>query len=135
MFFIVSSFLTISLFYQIYISDEIIIPYGIHPFDICYTNPRLWHYIKTTYIVTFIFSYFIISNFLYTLIIKKFYLFFHTSTKKNNKIITHSLNSNSDLNLLIGLDENTNKNVYIPESRLYQNFLITGTIGSGKTSS
>ena len=30
---------------------------------------------------------------------------------------------------------NTNHDVYIPESGLYQNFLITGTIGSGKTSS
>lgn len=28
-----------------------------------------------------------------------------------------------------------NKNIFIPESGLYQNFLITGTIGTGKTSS
>ena len=37
--------------------------------------------------------------------------------------------------MLVGKDINTNHNVYIPESGLYQNFLITGTIGSGKTSS
>ena len=37
--------------------------------------------------------------------------------------------------MLIGKDLNTNKDIYIPESGLYQNFLITGTIGSGKTSS
>ncbi len=36
--------------------------------------------------------------------------------------------------LLIGEDLSHN-NIYIPESGLYQNFLITGTIGSGKTSS
>ena len=39
------------------------------------------------------------------------------------------------LNLLIGYDEKTNENIYVPEAGLYQNFLITGTIGSGKTSS
>ena len=37
--------------------------------------------------------------------------------------------------MLVGNDEKTGKNVYIDESGLYQNFLITGTIGTGKTSS
>ena len=37
--------------------------------------------------------------------------------------------------MLVGFDENSQLNIYIPESGLYQNFLITGTIGSGKTSS
>ncbi|MCI8444591.1 MAG: TraM recognition domain-containing protein [Clostridia bacterium] len=41
----------------------------------------------------------------------------------------------NSLQLLIGFDETTNTKVWIPESGLYQNFLITGTIGSGKTSS
>ena len=36
--------------------------------------------------------------------------------------------------MFVGVDENNSK-VYIPEKGLYQNFLITGTIGSGKTSS
>ena len=36
---------------------------------------------------------------------------------------------------MIGKDEKTNENIFLPESGLYQNFLITGTIGSGKTSS
>ncbi len=39
------------------------------------------------------------------------------------------------MSLLIGYDSKTNSNVIVPESGLYQNFLITGTIGSGKTSS
>ena len=46
-----------------------------------------------------------------------------------NKILER--NKNSDLNILIGTDLDTNRNIYIPESGLYQNFLITGTIGSG----
>ena len=41
----------------------------------------------------------------------------------------------SSLSLLIGFDKLDKKNIIIPESGLYQNFLITGTIGSGKTSS
>ena len=36
--------------------------------------------------------------------------------------------------MLIGKDLNGN-NIYLPEKGLYQNFLVTGTIGSGKTSS
>ena len=35
---------------------------------------------------------------------------------------------------MIGKDFSGNK-VYLPETGLYQNFLVTGTIGSGKTSS
>ena len=34
-----------------------------------------------------------------------------------------------------GYDAENEKNIYIPEKGLYQNILITGTIGSGKTSS
>lgn len=41
----------------------------------------------------------------------------------------------SKLNLLIGKDFNSKEDIFIPESGLYQNFLITGTIGTGKTSS
>ena len=38
--------------------------------------------------------------------------------------------------MLIGNDfSNPEVPVFVPESGLYQNFLITGTIGSGKTSS
>ena len=37
--------------------------------------------------------------------------------------------------MLIGYDDLAKSTVYLPESGLYQNFLITGTIGSGKTSS
>lgn len=51
------------------------------------------------------------------------------------KKITHSQKFFSSLSLLIGFDKLDKKNIIIPESGLYQNFLITGTIGSGKTSS
>ena len=136
---LVFSFFAIKLFYPLYIADEVIIPYAIHPFDICSKNPDLWHYIKITYIFTFIFSNLVFSNFIYTRFIKKiFNKSCSNNIKKNKKILSTSLSTNlnsSNLNLLIGFDSISNSNIYIPESGLYQNFLITGTIGSGKTSS
>lgn len=60
---------------------------------------------------------------------------FNLSHQRKKKIQNHSKNFMNSLQLLIGLDETTNTKVWIPESGLYQNFLITGTIGSGKTSS
>ena len=51
--------------------------------------------------------------------------------QKNNK----QKKDKTKLQLLIGYDKNKKCDTYIPESGLYQNFLITGTIGSGKTSS
>ncbi len=58
--------------------------------------------------------------------------------EKNSKNSLKNISSNnkfSELNLLIGFDKINNKKIIIPENGLYQNFLITGTIGSGKTSS
>ncbi len=132
-----SGILTIKTFYPIYTSEEIIIPYGIHPFDICSKNPQLWKYIKITYIFVFIFSNFVISNFIYVRIISNLFSRFHTSKTYNKKsnIKTHPKNFIDSLQLLVGFDETSNSNLYIPEAGLYQNFLITGTIGSGKTSS
>lgn len=43
--------------------------------------------------------------------------------------------NNNELKLLIGYDISTKEEIYLPKSGLFQNFLITGTIGSGKTSS
>ena len=44
-------------------------------------------------------------------------------------------NNLTELNLCIGYSDLYHSKIVIPESGLYQNFLITGTIGSGKTSS
>ena len=123
------------MFYPIYISDKIIITYAIHPFDICSKYSILWKNLKILYIFVFIFSNFIISNFLYNTIIPKLQYFKKTFNSTNHKQnVSHSKNFVNDLSLLIGLDRTTNSKVFIPEKGLYQNFLITGTIGSGKTS-
>ncbi len=118
-----------NVFYPIFVSDEIIITYGLHPFNICLKNPLLWKYIKIVFVFTYIFSSFIFSNFIFNQFIARFFI-------KNDKKISVFKNPKVDfskLNLLIG--KFNNENVYIPEKGLYQNFLITGTIGSGKTSS
>ena len=87
-----------------------------------------------------IFTNLIVSKFIVNIFIKK--------NKKSKKIEIKKLknidkdtkknkvnNNQKELNLLIGYDEKNKKDIFIPESGLYQNFLITGTIGSGKTSS
>lgn len=142
MFLLIFGFINFKIFYPIYTATEVIIPYGIHPFDICSKNPELWKIIKTTYIFTSSLSLFLIGHFIYTRIIlnvfnktknlksnirKKF-----NNSKENQK--SKSKNSQKSLSLKVGKDENNNV-IFIPESGLYQNFLITGTIGSGKTSS
>lgn len=133
--FLISTILAIQTFYPIFIANEVIITYGIHPFDICSKNLELWNLIKITYVFTFIFSNFIISNFVYSRILCKFKFFQPKKKATTNSSNTFPENFKNNLNLLIGFDEENNSNVYIPESGLYQNFLVTGTIGSGKTSS
>ena len=116
------------IFLPIFNAEEIIVSCGLRPFDICYDNPILWNYIKISFVIFYIFSNYIIIN----AIISRFKLF-----EKSVSNETQSINENhkASLQLLIGKDISSNKKVYIPESGLYQNFLITGTIGTGKTSS
>ena len=128
MFLLISVYWALKKFYPIFIATEIIIPYGIHPFDICAKNPLLWKYIKILFLFTYIFSNIIILNsfynkFIYNLFNKKI------PKKNNNKFDTNKLH------LFIGNDFYSKEKIIIPETGLYQNFFITGTIGSGKTSS
>ena len=132
-FLLICSFFAFKLFYPIFTADEVIITYGIHPFDICSKNPKLWYYIKIIYIFTFIFSNLVFSNFIYKRFISKFIISKFSKSKRHKE--SNLVPSKSSLNLLIGYDKENNMDIYIPKSGLFQNFLITGTIGSGKTSS
>lgn len=85
------------------------------------------------YIFCSLFSAFILGHTIYARFLIKFSLF--QTNVSHKKIESIKLTSNKDnLQLLIGEDLSHQK-VYIPENGLYQNFLITGTIGCGKTSS
>lgn len=122
-------------FAPLYQASEIIISFSLHPLDICYESPFLWKYLKNSFIFLYLFSNFISIN----IITSRINIFenikpnkFSSNSKENSKLLSHST---SNLQLLIGNDTLTNTKIYIPESGLYQNFLITGTIGTGKTSS
>ena len=113
------------IFSPIYRLKNVYISYGFTSFDICKKQPEFWNNIKIIFIFSNLFNLIFISNSIYS---KYFNL---TKVPKNNNLI---LNNKNNLNLLIGKDKNNNL-IYIPEKGLYQNMIITGTIGSGKTSS
>lgn len=112
------------IFYPIFVSDNIIISLAIHPFNICQKHPIFWFYFKIVYIVINIISSFTISFLLVSFLAKPIK-------------IPHKENyaSHTGLCLLIGKNISKDIDIFIPEKSLYQNILITGTIGSGKTSS
>lgn len=88
----------------------------------------LWIFIKVLFVV----NNFIVS----TIILKNICNIFYKSKKKilkNNKNVM-PINNIKDLSIVIGRNSK-NELVEIPRKGLYQNILITGTIGSGKTSS
>ena len=120
---IVSLFIMLLIFYPIFISDVIIFKYAIHPFNICQEQPLLWNIIKILFIFTYLFSNFIIIK---SIFIKLF-------PKKIKKEV-NTENCYKGLHLNIGFSDQNNL-IQIPEKSLYQNILITGTIGTGKTSS
>lgn len=112
------------IFSPIFNSTSVIFPYSLNNFDIC-TKPILWHYIKTTYIITAGFSTAVFLNYFAS-------KFFKKDTKKS--AVLSALIPSNNFSLLVGTSQSFSTPIYIPEKGLYQNFLITGTIGSGKTS-
>ena len=125
-FMIISFSLYYSIFYNIYISDNIIFYYAIHPFNICKEQPIIWNIIKNSSIIFYLFSNFIIGYFFSKFLFKEK----NNKIKKYNKEIILPFN----LSLIIGFNDKNNL-ITLPEKSLYQNILITGTIGTGKTSS
>ena len=95
-------------------------------FDFILEDSSLWHNFKILYIITLFFNSIVISNIFYSKFLSS--IFIRTHQTQENFI-------NSDgINLLIG-NSQENTPIYIPEKSLYQNMLITGGIGSGKTAS
>lgn len=153
------------IFNPIYKLQSVFIPYGLYPYDICQKQPMMWNFIKLIFIILNIFNLIIISNLIYSKLQKSqkfqkilessniFNLLFtniflidknysnnhnhkHNYTYNHNSLIQKSSNMINQNNLQLYIGTNTqNEPIFIPESGLYQNMLITGTIGSGKTSS
>ena len=185
-------FIGYTLFSNVLYSNSVIITYGINPFNICEKNPELWIYIKFAFVITYIFSSIIISNFLFRILtefiykfskfvksifikikpifklfsfikifnFKKLFSYFsnifcrfrnknrffsnseNIKDKSSNKLISLNkknllINSTkkSHLKIFVGNNFTSKTPIYLPEKSLYQNILITGTIGTGKTSS
>ena len=119
-------FIYFFVFYPIYLSNNIIIKFAVHPFNICEKYPEGWKLIKLTFVISSLISSFVISNIIYSFLFNKLPI----KKEKNNS----NNNSDSNLNLKIGRTLE-NKEIYLPASGLFQNILVTGTIGTGKTSS
>ena len=113
-------------------------------FDICIEQPVLWHYIKIAFIISYVGSSIFIFNSIYSIFLSiynkiehkkdKFKINKHKTTHRHSFLPSLIEKKSFNLNLLIGLDENGQK-ITLNEKSLYQNILITGTIGTGKTSS
>lgn len=113
-------------------------------FDICIEQPVLWHYIKIAFIISYVGSSIFIFNSIYSIFLSiynkiahkkdRFKINKHKTTHRHSFLPSLIEKKSFNLNLLIGLDENGQK-IALNEKSLYQNILITGTIGTGKTSS
>lgn len=114
------------VFKPIFLTSHLIIPYAIYPFDICIKAPIAWKCMKIIYCLCCYHVCFLFSNSIYSLIFKD---------KIDKKIKREKVKPTSGINLYLGNNAITNAPVYLTERGLYQNFLITGTIGTGKTSS
>lgn len=113
----------IVLFHEVYISNTIIIEFATHPFNIYEKYPDTWENIKLFHFIISFLSALICINMIYSSIFTKYQF-------KNKKTAVVS----DKLSLFIAND-NLGNPIILPEASLYQNILITGTIGSGKTSS
>ena len=113
------------IFYPIFKSNYIIISFAVHPFNICNKYPKFWYYFKVFYV----FILFISSISISYILIKSL---FKSKIETPNKS-THI--QKQTLNLTVGYSKVQNQDIVLTEKALYQNILITGTIGTGKTSS
>ncbi len=121
-------FLIVKFFNPIFEAKSLIFPYAVHPFDICTKIPTGWFYIKLFFKVTLIIN-------LLTLIYSFSSFLFPNKLKSKHKKIKFIMKKPKKLCLYVGNSFQDNFPVYINEKGLYQNILVTGTIGSGKTSS
>ncbi len=113
------------LFLDILTSNNIILNLGFKFLNFSIDAPLVWLNIKYLFI-------------LFSLISKFIYLHLILDTFFNSTLIKKIKNPNLDSNqlkIVLGKNSESNETIVLPEKGLYQNILITGAIGSGKTSS
>lgn len=91
-------------------------------------EPWLWQKLKAFYLIISSFNWSILLN----IIFEKSYNNFKNDA---DAISDNKLLDNNQLSLEVGINCSDNSKIVIPERGLFQNILITGTIGTGKTSS
>ena len=116
------------IFEPIFTADSLIFPYALHPFDIISLYPQTWNLIIKIYFLSLFISNIIIFNKIYNVLSYKLFPVF---TQK--KLLMEANEPSKNLKLLVGKQDSSP--IYIEEKGLFQNILITGTIGTGKTSS
>ncbi len=150
---------TIFLYIAIYIylkplfdSPAVIFPYALHPFNIVEEYPDIWIKLKKIFHISNVIV-FLIINYISFLNIKfkenkdknkhketknftKSDIFKNIKNKEVKREEKKILEEVSDgrLNILLGFNEK-GLPIYLKEKALFQNILITGSIGTGKTSS
>ncbi len=90
-------------------------------------NTWLWQKIKLFYILIIVFN--------WSIVFKKTYEKYLQSYKYAAEQSLDKIKKADQLHLDVGTNTSDNSKVSIPEKGLFQNILITGTIGTGKTSS
>ena len=122
--FVSFSFLVMLYFFTpIFHAQSLFLPFSLHPFDIIQRYPDAWNHFKQLYLLVYFLSTMIYSNAIYS-------FFF----RKQKPSLAHTIPpSKNSLSLLVGTTLDLTP-IYLSESSLYQNILITGTIGTGKTS-
>lgn len=136
-FFFIFLFLIIShilIFKNILFSNSVIVSFSIHPFNICEKYSNFWNTFKKISFFSLCVSSLITSYYTFSLCCSIQNKLFIHNNKKSKKIIHKTEIKYPQLELFVGIDEEQNP-VYIPQNGLFQNVLVTGTIGSGKTSS
>lgn len=121
-------YLEISFFYSFLLVDFVYLDLG---FEVFFIEGLLWQNIKILFVLFAFLSVLIMSmNISFSISNSRFIKSIFNKHKNNNL----ERDSNS-LQLVVGLNNESGKTLAIPEYGLFQNILITGTIGSGKTSS
>ena len=115
-----------NIFKPILKTNSLIFPFAVHPFDIAKVYPKTWNLLKSLYFISTFFSFFILFNKLFNIVYSMF-------PENIPQIKIKDLKSSEEVSLLLGTVSNVP--IFISEKGLYQNILITGTIGTGKTSS
>lgn len=123
------SIIFLKILSPVFDSNNINIFFAIHPFNICDKFPVFWCNLKKIYVIFCIVSCFIISDFSFSIF--SFLCINHKHISKSSNLRNYK---NDDNSVYLGKNSN-NLPIYIPISGLYQNMLVTGSIGSGKTSS